>query len=73
MYCNSSVLPEIYLLHADKRNRSSKTSSKEDKIPQVHHQNKQKMPIPSIYPKKSQDTPYYCSPCTEKGRKYTAK
>jgi hypothetical protein len=44
MYCNSSVLLETSPLHAGStRSRFFKTSLKEFKIPQVIHQNKQKM------------------------------
>jgi len=59
MYCNSSVLLETSPLHAGTtRSRFFKTSLKEINLPQVIHQNKQKMTNSSIDPKKSQDGPY---------------
>jgi hypothetical protein len=78
MYCNSSVLLETSPLHTGTRSGFSKTSSKEDKIPQVIHQNKQKMTSSSIYPKKSGDAlcrslfRHSCRNCN-KGKYYAAE
>ncbi len=56
MYCNSSVLTET-ASSTGEDDSFLQTSSKRIKLPHLKNQNKQKISLFNIYPKKSQDAP----------------